>query len=181
MSCPVIWCLPVFASNFALVDMRSFVNHSFAAYLLIILIVSTLGASQCYWPDGSVDSDGVPCNSTGASACCSAGSQCTSNKLCVVDDPVAGWEYYRGSCTDMTWQDPACPDFCDDGEMSLQSSPQTSDNDQDNLRPTQALRWPFAQILEAPCLSVACHPVKIQATLAPVWTANRKSLSFWMN
>jgi hypothetical protein len=97
--------------------MRLFVCRRPLVETLLLLLATLAAGQQCFWPDGSVDGGAVACGPSGASMCCSAGSQCTSNKLCVVDDPVAGWEYFRGSCTDSTWQDPACPTFCDGGEI----------------------------------------------------------------
>ncbi|ORY66113.1 uncharacterized protein BCR38DRAFT_429251 [Pseudomassariella vexata] len=67
--------------------------------------------TQCFFPHGNVHSLGQPCdpNATGAVPCCQAGHTCLSNSLCW--DPMNS-HVVRGSCTDSTFRDPACPRYC---------------------------------------------------------------------
>ncbi|KAJ9156760.1 hypothetical protein NKR19_g4189 [Coniochaeta hoffmannii] len=70
-------------------------------------------AATCYYPDGSVAGtySWVPCKGTGtASACCipNEGDVCMADGLC----NWVGHYYFRGACTDKTWQDPNCAQVC---------------------------------------------------------------------
>lgn len=79
--------------------------------------------ATCYYPDGSVPTTYVPCNSTadGAdSACCSVGDLCSIRGYCHGN---VGF-MYRGGCTDRTWTSPNCAAQCKQGTMgSFQPSP----------------------------------------------------------
>lgn len=81
-------------------------------------------AATCYYPDGSVAGTytWVPCKSTGtASTCCipSEGDVCMADGLC----NWVGHYYFRGACTDKTWQDPSCAQVCQGGQSSLKLQP----------------------------------------------------------
>ena len=84
---------------------------------LIILFLPDISYSLCYFPDGSVASGDSPCYSSGNSTCCGRGFACLSNNVCMLTDQVVGAgpgqsTYIRGSCTDKSWNDPSCPQFC---------------------------------------------------------------------
>ena len=76
----------------------------------------------CYFPDGSVSPQDIPCHSFfpagGASACCGAADVCLNNKLCLAQ--TGGELISRGSCTDQTWQSLECPQICSDGKTHLE-------------------------------------------------------------
>lgn len=78
---------------------------------LLIPPVYTAG-DRCYWIDGTLANSLNPCyslDSVGASMCCQNG-QCQKSGLCnqtIVADTVSMY-YWRGACSDYTWQDPAC-------------------------------------------------------------------------
>lgn len=98
-------------------------------YRLHIFIVSLIFTSQtlaaCYWPNGTsaiaVEDDRIrrPCNNTGAnSMCCflegtSTPDTCTPEGLCLPSDNIELW---RDTCTNATWQDPACLQLCTRGQ-----------------------------------------------------------------
>ena len=71
---------------------------------------------KCYFIDGSYDPAGGPCyGNVGASMCCYTGKGCLfGSGLCLArpNGPVGpddnGSSIWRRSCTDLTWQDPAC-------------------------------------------------------------------------
>ncbi|KAI1346521.1 hypothetical protein F5Y01DRAFT_297621 [Xylaria sp. FL0043] len=66
---------------------------------------------QCYYPNGEKSESDSPCNpDADASFCCSSSSDssCLNNLLC--QDGTG--RVIRGSCTDQTWTDPACPQYC---------------------------------------------------------------------
>ena len=61
----------------------------------------------------------VPCNMTavengGHSTCCPIGDYCLTNGMCknAKDSESSNW-YFRTACTDKTWNDPACPKYCE--------------------------------------------------------------------
>jgi hypothetical protein len=88
-----------------------------ASKYLILLLSLSLASSLCYFPDGSVASGDTPCSSSGNSTCCGRGFACLSNNVCMLTDQVVGAgpgqsTYIRGSCTDKTWNDSKCPQFC---------------------------------------------------------------------
>lgn len=80
---------------------------------------------KCYRPDGSEADDTYrPCDKTASvSMCChlgvgssyNGGDACGSGPtygLC----GITGTQLWRESCTDPTWQDPACLQFCTTGD-----------------------------------------------------------------
>jgi hypothetical protein len=88
--------------------------------LLLITIFHFLAPShsqqqKCFDTRG-VETNNLPCDpSASAGPCCSATFVCLNNGLCTPGpltpkDTVT--EFYQGSCTDATWQDPKCPRFC---------------------------------------------------------------------
>ncbi|KAF1982217.1 hypothetical protein K402DRAFT_210694 [Aulographum hederae CBS 113979] len=95
---------------------------------LFVLIFSVLSlsfhqfqtAAQCWYPDGDQIAEGQRACDPDAetSACCPWGWTCFSNKLCMLTDTsVTGYDVpvgtvLRGTCTDWSWSDDACADFC---------------------------------------------------------------------
>jgi type II secretory pathway pseudopilin PulG len=88
----------------------------FAALALLVRIslVAALDQPRCYLPNGSLDPSSYACNATaaltgGASACCLGNDLCYKSGTC-----FQGWSgvTYRQSCTDQSWKDPACPQYC---------------------------------------------------------------------
>ncbi|ORY01837.1 hypothetical protein BCR34DRAFT_90749 [Clohesyomyces aquaticus] len=77
----------------------------------------------CYFPDGTdtVSSGGnyFPCNQTALTvgkhtSCCAPGDICFTNGLCKADTKDQYNWNWRVGCTDKTWKDPACPNYCRD-------------------------------------------------------------------
>ena len=107
--------LPYFALHPLLFSMRCLARKSFNSILwsfgFVIVGLNTASAfTQCYYPDGSIPTDYIwePCTGSQYSSCCipTEGDICQENGLCYY--PPNG-EVYRGTCTDQTWDDPACP------------------------------------------------------------------------
>ena len=78
-------------------------------------------SATCYFPAGNIAYGNVPCNPDAeVSTCCGDASHCLANGLCAVGDTSdglggflnSGVEFARGSCTDPSWQDPACFQHC---------------------------------------------------------------------
>ena len=79
--------------------------------LLVILALSSHTNATCYTPRGAIAESDLPCDTTAAeSVCCPVGSTCSANKVCMIND-----EPYRGSCTDKSFNSPACTNFCSQG------------------------------------------------------------------
>ncbi|KAI1174455.1 hypothetical protein F4777DRAFT_385349 [Nemania sp. FL0916] len=80
---------------------------------LVLYFRSAVGSSACYYPDGSVASHDVPCNTNDEfSTCCgpsiNPAGACLANNLC----RDADLKLIRGSCTDQSWESPSCPLYC---------------------------------------------------------------------
>lgn len=101
--------------------MSTKLTHPSYVCLVFIAIVS----GTCFWIDGTLAPDRFTCydlNSVGASMCCNSGFSTYFDKciggICVYNysslSPGAqgpydrGKAYYRDSCTDREWRDPAC-------------------------------------------------------------------------
>lgn len=98
------------------------ISNSFYCYLLIkfVLIIAIVNGT-CFWIDGTEAKNRFTCwdlNSVGASMCCdrdvAAFDKCIGG-ICAYNfsSGVAGLydggqSFWRDSCTDPRWQDPAC-------------------------------------------------------------------------
>ncbi|KAI9810556.1 MAG: hypothetical protein M1826_003512 [Phylliscum demangeonii] len=98
--------------------------------LVLLLLVSAArrtvaqasNSIRCYFPNGSLDRKGFPCNVTAAmhgdgTSCCDASDECYTAGTC-----FAGWSgvTYRGSCTDASFKSNNCP-MVTDGKPWIQS------------------------------------------------------------
>jgi len=92
--------------------------HLFLPLFLQLLFINLLippirtAYNGCYWIDGTLADSFNPCynlNTVGASMCCQAG-QCQPDGLCnqTIVAVTVSMYYWRGACSDYTWQDPAC-------------------------------------------------------------------------
>ncbi|KAL5358361.1 hypothetical protein BJX96DRAFT_146403 [Aspergillus floccosus] len=64
----------------------------------------------CYFPDGSIAKNNVPCTGAPHTACCGASDICLSNGFCMNINHQP-WSMSRGACTNQAW-DGGCPDRC---------------------------------------------------------------------
>ena len=89
-------------------------QHNMTSFLVFAFLFPCFNFAQspkCYRKDGSVLPD-VPCDPEAkVSACCGQGWTCSNSMYCTASDGF----HAVGSCTDITWQDSACPFV----EMSL--------------------------------------------------------------
>ncbi|ODM23380.1 hypothetical protein SI65_00969 [Aspergillus cristatus] len=75
----------------------------FRRLLLITLLISTVSAQTCYFVNGNVANEDVPCNTTAPiSTCCNKNDICLSNGLCYLQGSN-GPSFSRGSCTNKDW------------------------------------------------------------------------------
>lgn len=118
---------------FGLISMRLSTLHSrfLAAAVPLFQFVSVEAA--CYYPNGDLNPDDVPCNaSADASVCCGRGWTCLSNGVCMLgqDSSVGSisriGSTYRTSCTDRSWNSTACPNFCSGVYLLLGTCPHVS-------------------------------------------------------
>ena len=82
------------------------------------------GQGQCYFPGGALALGQYPCDAfaytsfADTSFCCPEGWTCFSNSVCVVTYPGTASEglpigtSIRGTCTDPSWSNVTCGDFC---------------------------------------------------------------------
>ena len=100
-------------------QLRQKVMYSLFLVASVSLFQSVSAGSACYYPNGDLNPDDVPCNpSADVSVCCGRGWTCLSNGVCMLsqDSSVGSisriGSTYRTSCTDRSWNSPACPSFC---------------------------------------------------------------------
>ena len=75
---------------------------------LIWLVLRTTG-QNCYYPDGSLSTEGDAVCSSQGGMCCPLNWEYMSNGLCYLENA----DYYgRYTCSDQTWQSPDCPQLC---------------------------------------------------------------------
>lgn len=85
--------------------------------LLVLNILDIAFSQTCYFPDGTIALEDLPCNSSAlASTCCGRSYACLSNNICeatseTVKKPGSAI-FVRGSCTDSSWTSDSCPTFC---------------------------------------------------------------------
>jgi len=95
-----------------------------------LILQSSLCNAICYYPDGQVAQQDVPClGGSGVSACCGAFYACLSNGLCMHANAIhdgSNLTYLRGSCTDQQWRAAACPAFCLDPGLGTLREDQSS-------------------------------------------------------
>ncbi|OJD23466.1 hypothetical protein ACJ73_05181 [Blastomyces percursus] len=78
------------------------------------LLLSTpahAASRKCYLPNGDVEKNDAPCFPQNPESACCGGSEyvCATNNMCA---HYQGGYYVIGSCTDPTWNNPACPGYC---------------------------------------------------------------------
>jgi len=79
--------------------------------LLLLNAYSVAATNSCFFPDANLAPNYVPCSPTGDGACCAEGDFCTALGYCISDSK--GY-HYRGACSDSTWGNPSCPNYCMD-------------------------------------------------------------------
>ncbi|KAK5561009.1 hypothetical protein LTR46_001319 [Exophiala xenobiotica] len=87
---------------------------------LILLLAPQLASATCYWqnstlaPDDpySIAPDDTACfPDQDNSPCCGTGWTCLSDGVCFIREDETDF-YYRGTCTDRTWDSQQCPGWC---------------------------------------------------------------------
>lgn len=89
------------------------------AFLLSLNAYAVAAINPCFFPDADLAPNFVPCSPTGDGGCCAEGDFCTALGYCISESE--GY-HYRGACTDSTWGNPSCPDYCLD-DRNGKSSP----------------------------------------------------------
>lgn len=86
---------------------------------------------SCYSRNGTLwkERGSIPCNTTAVaenkhSSCCAVGDLCLTNGMCrsQEDEQHAGNQYFRVGCTDPTWKDPSCANYCEGKETGTMLS-----------------------------------------------------------
>ncbi|KAF2146240.1 uncharacterized protein K452DRAFT_283516, partial [Aplosporella prunicola CBS 121167] len=95
--------------------MRKHIRFIFILIFCACGLVAAQDIPRCYYPAGNIAVSEYACQlNTTHSFCCVTGAKCLDNKLCDASALVNSSEpmYYRGTCTDKTWQSDECPKFC---------------------------------------------------------------------
>ncbi|EXJ89806.1 hypothetical protein A1O3_02873 [Capronia epimyces CBS 606.96] len=88
--------------------------------ILLLLLTPRLAGATCYWqnstlaPDDpySIAPDDTACfPEQENSPCCGTGWTCLSDGVCYIEQEGSSF-YYRGTCTDRTWDSQQCPGWC---------------------------------------------------------------------
>ncbi|KIW28304.1 uncharacterized protein PV07_07980 [Cladophialophora immunda] len=91
-----------------------------STFSVLVLLIPRLAAATCYWqnstlaPDDpySIAPDDTACfPDQENSACCGTGWTCLSDGVCYIEQEGNSF-YYRGTCTDRTWDSQQCPGWC---------------------------------------------------------------------
>ncbi|KAL4924694.1 uncharacterized protein BDV17DRAFT_207180 [Aspergillus undulatus] len=64
----------------------------------------------CYFPEGNLAPNNVPCSGERYTSCCGYQDICLSNGLCLATE-VQPYVISRGACTNQNW-DSGCPEYC---------------------------------------------------------------------
>ena len=105
-----------------LADMRSTMLASIPSLVLplLLFLLPQLVTATCYWqnstlaPDDpySIAPDDTACfPDQDNSPCCGTGWTCLSDGVCYINIDNGDY-YYRGTCTDRTWNSQQCPGWC---------------------------------------------------------------------
>ncbi|CAI6336704.1 unnamed protein product [Periconia digitata] len=90
---------------------------------------SKVSRMSCFARNGSSFDSTVPCNPDALAegkhtSCCANGDLCLTNGMCrsQEDERFGGNQYFRVGCTDKTWNDPACANYCEGRETGGKSA-----------------------------------------------------------
>ena len=89
-------------------------RHGLVRFATLTLLAVIVRAQQsCYFPDGSEAVGNSPCNEAAPqSHCCGSTDMCLSNGYCFGHGNSFVNRIIRESCTDQSWDDPACLQHC---------------------------------------------------------------------
>jgi hypothetical protein len=96
-----------------------------AGLMLLLLADRPLAQTtqQCFFPNGQVASNDVPCQLGRITHCCNNQSLCLTNGFCQ-SATMQPWALSRGSCTDQGWGSD-CPSRCRGGTQQTEGYPLT--------------------------------------------------------
>ncbi|OJD12615.1 hypothetical protein AJ78_06820 [Emergomyces pasteurianus Ep9510] len=100
-----------FHSAFRLPALHSILLAAYLSPLLLSTPSQAAAGRKCYLPSGELEDNDAPCFPQNPESACCGGSKyvCSTNNMCAHYD---GSYYVIGSCTDPTWNSPACPGYC---------------------------------------------------------------------
>ena len=83
--------------------------------LLALLAKRVVSETQCYFPDGNKAANFTTCNADATyAACCRPEDACLSNGYCLQQGSSLANRIIRGACTDINFENSACPSQCRD-------------------------------------------------------------------
>ncbi|KAL2130048.1 hypothetical protein VTI74DRAFT_6959 [Chaetomium olivicolor] len=100
--------------------MPAMARLDFLLFFFLLFIPSFSISDRCYFLNGREDKNGALCwdkSGIATGLCCEAGHLCLNNTLCAKRD---GSLWYRGSCLDSSWSNPACPRICEDYDIGIE-------------------------------------------------------------
>lgn len=88
-------------------------RSSLASFIVFLILAQITRAANgiCFLRNGEIATNAQPCNPPAeVSHCCESGKHiCLSNNLCF---DIGVNHLIEAACTDRTWQNPACPQYC---------------------------------------------------------------------
>ncbi len=164
---------------------------SYFTHSVFIAPVAAQSERRCYFRDGTVANDHVPCSKFGGFNCCHKTDVCLSNGLCY--DPLEGLNY-RGGCTIREWTEDYCSQICSTGEFIRSSSfPDQSQHDRRHFifylliyclpLGGRTQKWHMAEIIHSlfSCLSLHLKALGSLYFLAHYLSVSLVHLSFAAN
>ena len=135
-------------------------------------------SATCYFASGkNADLSGstyIPCNTTavaegGHSACCAPDDMCFTNGLCKAgSDDQYNWNW-RVGCTDPTFNDPACPSYCQGIGELLHTAEEIMTTTKLNVKiPIMAHTWSSnVLIMKAGVVQLVTLTGSLETTISP--------------
>lgn len=98
-------------------------QHRLKYAVLVLSLFSARTLATCYFPNGDIALNDAPCRTVaGHSTCCGVGYACMQSGICEISNDTPsqlGFSgFVRASCTDQSWNSPACPMFCIDPDLN---------------------------------------------------------------
>ncbi|MCJ1472118.1 hypothetical protein MMC13_000765 [Lambiella insularis] len=124
------------------------------------LLPRPLAAAVCYYPSGAVEPNNHPCDPSAAvSPCCGQGQRCWSNGMCEIPSQNGLVDFVRATCTDATWESPACLRVCLDSALCgppFSPSPHSPASHESHSANTPPPRWESLRPCHGPLSSAFC-------------------------
>lgn len=97
------------------VNLKFGTTTALVSLIAILSVTPASSAPSCFLPNGTISKNDLPCFPQNPESSCCGGSDyvCSTNNMCQYIKGPADQQYFViGSCTDESWNSPACPGYC---------------------------------------------------------------------